>query len=871
MFMPGPATAETPVAGSYAGGNGTQGSPYQISTLAELRLLSETEADWVADTYFILTADIDATDTNTWNIGDHDGKAGTAVEAMGFSPIGNSTQATKFFGVVNGQDYVISNLTINRPGYDYIGFFGYTGYPANISNLGIEGGTVEGGNYTGGLAGLKRGTITSCHASASVVGGAQVGGLVGSNYGNTTSSHVTGTVRGKDSVGGLLGSNAGTITSCYTTGDVSGGTQVGGLIGVGNSSIIEFSYAIGDVSGIGGAIGGLIGSGGLTITSCYATGDVSGGVHVGGLAGESGHSSIIEFSYATGEVSGAGICTGGLVGHNNAHVTECHATGAVSGDDWVGGLVGHNLHSSDNLITFCFATGTVVGRNEVGGFVGNNYNAITSSYATGAVTATGSNVGGFAGYSEDTITSCYATGPVSATMMVGGFVGYNSSGDIISSYATGAVIATGDNIGGFVGYNSSGDIISSYATGAATTTGGNVGGFAGSNQNGTIYSCYWDLNTSGHITSDGGTGLTSSQMQLQASYDENWDFETNPDWVIIEGETRPYFPWQIPALFEGPAIFTGTEFTLTNGYVHNVAGSGVILDEYGIVYHEDESDDLIYYDLTDTPLDETEAVTLDGVIIDELLDDITYWYRAYAVDSDGTIHYGTERRAKTVEVPIVYYWPTAAGISYGQFLVDATLFGGSASVPGTFTFESPSTVPNAGTNSYAVTFTPTDINNYGIVSGMVSVTVAKATPVILTAPTASDIKYGQALTDSHLSGGAGSVPGTFSFDEPRTAPYLGTASHNVIFTPTDSTNYDTASTSVYVTVTPDTAIYVDFIKGRPLGAGTSVDPVDSIDSALLLVPANGTIKIYPNTTTQIITIDQPVIVVRWFQRVRTNR
>ena len=668
LLVTAPVTAETPVAGSYAGGNGTQGNPYQISTLAELRLLSETPADWVADTYFILTADIDATDTNTWNIGDHDSNGETADEAMGFSPIGNDIY--KFLGSFDGQDHVITNLTIKRNGYDFIGLFGIILLGSSISNVGIEGGAVKGNNYVGGLVGWNGGTIASCHASASIVARSYAGGLVGrNNEGTITSCHATQWVWvwGNDSsAGGLLGlSSDGTIESCYATGNVTGqGNDVGGLIGyVYDDTTITSCFATGTVTGID-QVGGLVGESRSTIgiTDCYATGAVSGEKYVGGLVGDS--SEAITSCHATGAVSATGDVVGGLVGYSKGSITSCYATGNVSGAWGVGGLVGHNWGFERILfIEDSYATGDVSSISSAGGLVGSNDADITRCYATGNVTGEG-NIGGLIGSNPigaaDTnlITLSYATGAVTnydptgvGNHNVGGFVGFNGFDTITSCYSTGSVTdydQTGINIGGFVGKIKSAAINSCYATGAVIGTGDDVGGFAGYKDSATINSCYWDLDTSGQATSDGGTGLTSAQMQSQATYDGNWDFDTNPDWVIIEGETRPYFTWQIPALYEGTATTALMEFTLDTGYVHNVIGSGVILDEYGIVYHEDESSDLIYYNFTDDVLYEDEAVTLDGETVDELLDDTSYWYRAYAVDSNGNIHYGTERKVTTL-------------------------------------------------------------------------------------------------------------------------------------------------------------------------------------------------------------------------------
>ena len=208
-------------------------------------------------------------------------------------------------------------------------------------------------------------------------------------------------------------------------------------------------------------------------------------------------------------------------------------------------------------------------------------------------------------------------------------------------------------------------------------------------------------------------------------------------------------------------------------------------------------------------------------------------------------------------------WPTAAAITYEQSLFEATLSGGTSSPCGTFAFDTPGIEPNAGTAFHTVTFTP-DNGNYGTLTNTVSVTVNKATSTIDTPPTATTLTEGQSLAASVLFDGVTSVPGTFAFDAPSTIPSAGTASHAVTFTPTDSTNYTTASTTVSVTVTgtSEAIIYVDFDAGTPEGTGAENDPVDTINTALTLVQAEGTIKINPGVTTETITIIQSVTLQR---------
>jgi hypothetical protein len=152
--------------------------------------------------------------------------------------------------------------------------------------------------------------------------------------------------------------------------------------------------------------------------------------------------------------------------------------------------------------------------------------------------------------------------------------------------------------------------------------------------------------------------------------------------------------------------------------------------------------------------------------------------------------------------PTITTLPTASSITLGQALSSSTLSGGSGSVPGSFTFTSPSTVPGStGSYSASITFTPTDSADYISVTGTVTVTVAKATPTITTLPTASSITLGQALSSSTLSGGAGSVPGSFAFTNPSTAPdTVGSYSASITFTPTDSADYNSVTGTVTVAV-----------------------------------------------------------------------
>jgi hypothetical protein len=194
--------------------------------------------------------------------------------------------------------------------------------------------------------------------------------------------------------------------------------------------------------------------------------------------------------------------------------------------------------------------GYVIGDDNVGGLVGKNEGTVSNSYSTGNVTGN-LNVGGLVGYNFfGTVTDSYATGSVIGDDNVGGLVGKNR-GTMNNSYATGSVIGD-DNVGGLVGKNdNTGTVSNSYSTGNVT---GNthVGGLVGRNQ-GTVSNSFWNTQTSGQATSDGGTGKTTKEMMNFDTFnDVGWDIttadpdETNQDytWNIVDTVTYPFLSWQ---------------------------------------------------------------------------------------------------------------------------------------------------------------------------------------------------------------------------------------------------------------------------------------------------------------------------------------
>ncbi len=277
-------------------GEGTEEEPFVISTLDDLRTLSESSEYY--SYHFKQTADIDASDSQTWNSGDHDGDETTDDEAMGFLPIGRSSYY--FTGTYNGNGFAISGLYINRPTSSYVGLFGYVSY-GEISDLKVSDSEISGNGYVGGLVGYNYyTTVTNCSYTGTITGaGSRVGGLTGQSYHSS-------------------------VTDCYSSGTVTGsGDYTGGLVG--------YNYIS------------------STISECYSTCEVTGsGQYTGGLSGNSYQDSNIENCYCTGSVSGSGN-TGGFVGINyTSTISNCYNTGTVTGSGYTGGFAGQNIGTIEN-------------------------------------------------------------------------------------------------------------------------------------------------------------------------------------------------------------------------------------------------------------------------------------------------------------------------------------------------------------------------------------------------------------------------------------------------------------------------------------------------------------------------------------------
>ncbi|MDY6367065.1 MAG: GLUG motif-containing protein, partial [Clostridia bacterium] len=272
-------------------GNGSESSPYLISTKADLEAFRNKVNAGETKICGKLMADINL------------GGSGSP-----WTPIGTAIvqyEGLRYSGTFDGNGHTVSGIYIYDTQGKCPGFFAQID-GATVKNLTISGSITQAytefGRYCGGLVGRATGNfkIINCVNNATVTNRRQdVGGIVGcvsdNGWGNSKAN--------------------GVIEDCVNNGNITAGTITAG--------------------GIAGTVSGI-----LTINRCYNTGAIatttdyvsySGGIMAYGPA-------TIKNCYNTGKVTGNSCYVGGIVGDLYGKVENCHNYGTVAGKIWQGNI-----------------------------------------------------------------------------------------------------------------------------------------------------------------------------------------------------------------------------------------------------------------------------------------------------------------------------------------------------------------------------------------------------------------------------------------------------------------------------------------------------------------------------------------------------
>ena len=231
---------------------GTAENPYLISSLNNLRWLSETREAWGSEyqsIYYRQTADIDASETINWNNGE------------GFRPIGQVSSFIHdyFYGEYDGGNFVIDGLFINPHRnivyQESVGFFAGI-LNSRLLNIRLENISIAAQFDIGAITALAfNSSILNCSVSG-VIQADENTFAVGTLIGRADSTLIefcssTAMIFGKNNedgysvIGGLIGSmSESDLRNSYFNGIIRRqAINSGGLVGfVANNSHIEFCY-----------------------------------------------------------------------------------------------------------------------------------------------------------------------------------------------------------------------------------------------------------------------------------------------------------------------------------------------------------------------------------------------------------------------------------------------------------------------------------------------------------------------------------------------------------------------------------------------------------------------------------------------------
>lgn len=263
-----------------------------------------------------------------------------------WSPIG--TYENPFKGTLDGQCYLIKNLTVERTAHNS-GLFGVLN-SAKIQNIKLTGNVNSSTLYVGGFCGRTKGAVgdstvfSNCHFYGTVSNKSYyIGGIIGyagpycvvencSSGGNITTTSYN--------CGGIIGQSGGAlrVENCINIAEVKGLTQVGGIIGYSDNNTTKIYNCLnaGNVYGTSENTGGIIAyTAASQIKYCINTGTVSaGGSIVGRRTGDA--ATLLSNNYYDSQRSRReGSNTGDLAGAAPKTTAELLAlTSGTFSDKW---------------------------------------------------------------------------------------------------------------------------------------------------------------------------------------------------------------------------------------------------------------------------------------------------------------------------------------------------------------------------------------------------------------------------------------------------------------------------------------------------------------------------------------------------------
>ena len=301
----------------------------------------------------------------------------------------------RFDGIFNGNGCSIRGMKIDND-KRYQGLFGYVS--GTVSDLTIKYSKVSAGEATGAVVGLNEGRVVNCIVeNIEVTGTEKVGGIIGiamtDSVLENSSAYETCKITGENNVGGLIGytNNNVTIKSSGNGAIVNGKDYVGGITGIAfYGTSIQNSLNFSETIEGENYVGGLVGYSAAQIEKSHNqiltqnAGKVIGKNYVGGIAGLNYIMGDINECFNNAKILVSEDNCGGIVGLNNANISNCYNKGEIDCSQAtglkVGGVCGQNL--SESFIYTSYNIGKINNINYAGGLIGADFGTISNSFCS---------------------------------------------------------------------------------------------------------------------------------------------------------------------------------------------------------------------------------------------------------------------------------------------------------------------------------------------------------------------------------------------------------------------------------------------------------------------------------------------------------
>ncbi|MCD8309534.1 MAG: hypothetical protein LUD19_06740 [Clostridia bacterium] len=316
----------------------TQVQQVEISTLDDFYKLAQHVTETTSTVIYVLTRDLDFTDYT-------------------YSVTGSfSADTDGFKGLLNGNGYTISNITIDAVEVDktvptYVGIFRSL-YGGTVTNINFDNISVTGySDKIGGVFGsIIYGTVSDIViTNVSVIAGdsaQRVGALAGQIFSNNNAVLVTNVAVINDT----SANEDGTYT--YQIGGANATARVGALVGFAQTSSAQLYMDI-------------------TITNCYVKAIVGGNAaseYIGGIVGR--------YDDRNGD------------GLDNLVITNCYSDGVIMGPKRTAGILGGGTGTGSLTVDGCVFVGTILDGSEtvITASNSNNMSSVIGGYSSAVVT-----------------------------------------------------------------------------------------------------------------------------------------------------------------------------------------------------------------------------------------------------------------------------------------------------------------------------------------------------------------------------------------------------------------------------------------------------------------------------------------------------